>query len=1083
MLQKIKKICLGALALFILVGLSLGLFNLYSKFFVSRKLKELVGEDAQLKGYSFNIFGELRCKELKVGDVFSLKNLRIKYKPLSLLLKKTVNSVTAESVNVSFEKIKGHSKSAPGKPPLTNFELPLFIEEIKINSANFEFERGNFVAIDFLYIAGVNTGSIYRLRAYINKLHFKEYNPYIYADIMIRKNSLKINSLEISDDNFILSGVKGVISPRDSIYLYAEYCKIEDLSLRNLTGTYYIKSKAGPLSCETISYKNYEISRLDGSFKNYAPDSVALDLNNASFRKNTIKIKALFYPKDKRFVIKNAEIVLNEIGFKGTIYSKLDITKDNISGDILSDNLYYAHSSPFRLKGNFTYSRGIFIINIPLLMSSGTSLSGEIRGDGKKISLRVNGQLSLEDLNKDVEGNATVRVDYVLSNKYRNGRISVEALNIKLFALELEKLYVDLKSKDLEDSLNVNGYRLTYGKTKVDMLNVDLHADSLKHFSAEIYGKGGQVSLKSMVNFLLEENGVNISIVDLNGKFNGDSLKIIDPVNINWTFGNRIAILDSALLFINNSPVSLKGNLDINGEAIYASCDFSELAIKDLNKFSGIVSGNLLVNGNLDSPKAWASLHASKINYRFFENGEITSILRIEEDGIYLDSLSVVNHETNLSLEGFIPANLSLKPFRFTTSKDYPFFLKVKLVELPSSLLATLTNGQFVATRATTMGEILISGKDLSNPLLTGFIQIRDFAGIYSPMNLEVTNGEIDLEFTNDEFKIVRGSAQADRGKVNIKGYGKSLFSPSRSININLEASNVSIYPVPNIFANGDGNINIELKDKFINIRGDFFVKDATIFQALRPAASSPRTAPPPQNLNLLINITSEGNTFLVNEFTEVEFKGKLMFQMTEGRYFLDGSVEAIRGYFLYLDRIFEIQHGYINFTASQRMEPEISLVAKTQMDTFNIYLSASGTLQSLRVKLSSEPPLDELNLLYLLTTGRLYGDTVGVTESEFQELKTRALSLATTMLSQSIRRTLKLHEFRLESGPDASSSYLTVGIYVTPRLYFWYSHDLFDITKDLFRVRYKLRRNFGIFAERNQEQRFQIGADFIYEF
>jgi Uncharacterized protein conserved in bacteria len=404
-----------------------------------------------------------------------------------------------------------------------------------------------------------------------------------------------------------------------------------------------------------------------------------------------------------------------------------------------------------------------------------------------------------------------------------------------------------------------------------------------------------------------------------------------------------------------------------------------------------------------------------------------------------------------------------------------------KISGLPIEKINEFTEKQLILNSMDVYGYIQIEGIYNSVPNLSGFLKVEKVSGVYTPIQLEFSSGEVLAELEKDGFTIRRGIAFIDHGTVIINGYGKRLFKKEREISLTFAGTNVTLYPTYNIFASGDTKINLLINENGITVKGDALIKEATIFQSIRPSGGAYSQFS--QNLNLVLNLRSEGNTFFVNELADVEIKGDLVFQIADGRMLLDGTANVVKGYFLYLDRIFEIQSGYVNFNSSVSLEPEFNLKAFSKVDTFSVHLALSGTMRNPQITLTSEPPLDELNIIYLLTLGRLYGDATSAGGEELQEIKNRALTLASTLISQNLRRTLKFQELRLATTETTENPSLLIGFYLNPRLYLWYSHDIFDITKDMFRIRYKVNNNFGIFAERDEERRLLVGLDYMYEF
>ncbi|MGB9824993.1 MAG: translocation/assembly module TamB domain-containing protein [Candidatus Hydrothermia bacterium] len=1018
-----------------------------------------------------------------MDSVLNLKNLRIKYRPSDILFRKNINLIYAESVYIQGKNIKLVTKSK-GETSPKNFLPPVTIKELKINGIDIKLDEGKSVSVDYLFVTTEGNSSFYRIRAYLNRAHAMGLSPYVYGDFLIRRNLIKINTLEISDERVTIAGLRAIIHPFDSLNMICDFLKFDSLELRGLSGTFSKSDTAGEIQASGLRFKKYEINEIKALYALYFPDSVSLKIKNARFRENTGLGELVFDLKKKKLKIKKIELSVQEEGLTGTVTATAEFQNGSLAGTFISDNLVLRESKPFQIAGEFQFQKDKVIVSISKIKSDGTDLRGTLAYDNGKINIYLNGLTSLEDLDKSLSGKAKLDLSYYIHDGVRKGKAYILGTHLKskVLDIDIEKAELSLFSQENGDSAELSLQGVNYKDNRIEEVTLSALARNFQDFVAKLSAKTKTLNVNCALKGSKNKDVLQVTLLNLDGNWNSDSFKTVSQTNFIYESKKGVSIADSLALTLNDSPIIIRGGVNQKEKTIKLEGIFSTIPVHNVYRASGIISGSFVLEGYLSSPQFFATLRVENLEYQMIHKGSFYTIFRIGNENFFIDSLSIAGTDLDLNVNGHIPVEFSLSPFQFKLKEDFPFYFQAKINQLPLNALADLTKGQFILSQGNLYGEISITGSTLSNPEINGFLNASNLSGVYTPISLEFTKGEIFTEFRGDGFVIKQGKAYADKGKLKINGYGTRLFSDSREINIELEAQNVSLYPVNNIFANGDGKINLEFLKGLTNVKGDFFVKEATIFQSLRVTPSSKSSAPP-SNLNLLINITSDGNTFLVNELGEVEFKGKITFQMTEGKYFLDGTAEAIRGYFLYIDRIFEIEQGYVNFTSTSPLEPDIYIKAKTTVDTFVVSLIATGSLQNLNIKLISDPSLDELNILYLLTTGKSYGDTTTLSSGELQELKTRALSLASTILTQSIRRTLRLHELKFESSPDATSSYVTVGMFVTSRLYFWYSHDLFDITRDLFKVRYKIQKNIGIFAERNQDQNFLLGADFIYEF
>jgi len=166
----------------------------------------------------------------------------------------------------------------------------------------------------------------------------------------------------------------------------------------------------------------------------------------------------------------------------------------------------------------------------------------------------------------------------------------------------------------------------------------------------------------------------------------------------------------------------------------------------------------------------------------------------------------------------------------------------------------------------------------------------------------------------------------------------------------------------------------------------------------------------------------------------------------------LFGRVEVERGGTIsYSGAKYTVDQGLVTFANPFAIEPVIDLAASTRVREYNVTMSLFGTLDSLNANFSSDPPLADLEVLSLLTTGetRWRGSQSSQAEGE-TEAAMRATGLlygqAASLISERTSNLFGFDRVRLEplttSSGDLSSARVTVGKQVSRDLFLTYSYD-----------------------------------------
>ncbi|MBI2711969.1 MAG: translocation/assembly module TamB domain-containing protein [Bdellovibrio sp.] len=220
-----------------------------------------------------------------------------------------------------------------------------------------------------------------------------------------------------------------------------------------------------------------------------------------------------------------------------------------------------------------------------------------------------------------------------------------------------------------------------------------------------------------------------------------------------------------------------------------------------------------------------------------------------------------------------------------------------------------------------------------------------------------------------------------------------ALFLESRLLN-----PKIKIFPFQ--YAKVNGNLEIHGESPPYLVEGqvqiDSAVSKEKVFarrQTGQGLKAMPYSPPPTRQsetsfskFNLNLDVNAQKGVFLQNDlFRDVELKAGLKVINTLDAPRISGKVEVIGGKLLFKDHIFQIQNAAANFDRPTAIDPLLDLNASTEINNIKISMFASGRQDKLKVELSSNPPMQEAEILSLLT--------VGLTPSDVKKLNTTDLS------------------------------------------------------------------------------------------
>ena len=145
----------------------------------------------------------------------------------------------------------------------------------------------------------------------------------------------------------------------------------------------------------------------------------------------------------------------------------------------------------------------------------------------------------------------------------------------------------------------------------------------------------------------------------------------------------------------------------------------------------------------------------------------------------------------------------------------------------------------------------------------------------------------------------------------------------------------------------------------------------------------------------------------------------------------LTGEVNTVRGIYQFQGRRFEIlRDGRIRFAGTEELDPQLESEARRVISGVETFVRVQGTLTQPELTFSSNPPLDQADILSLIVFNAPINE---LGEGQQISLAQRAGALAggylASGLAQSIGDALKLDEFEIQAqGERGLGPTLTIG-------------------------------------------------------
>jgi autotransporter translocation and assembly factor TamB len=534
-----------------------------------------------------------------------------------------------------------------------------------------------------------------------------------------------------------------------------------------------------------------------------------------------------------------------------------------------------------------------------------------------------------------------------------------------------------------------------------------------------------------------------------------------------------------------DSPYNWKGRLAFK-EGRFEP--FVKLVYKDLPEGVSFVSTGVLdAHGSVDKPENdSASLRFMDVKATLFGRelknvGDIS--MTYGAQGLEVDSLELSGDGVSLKVNG-----------RADVDKGYD--LKVEAGFDMDGLREVLQDSVEFIDGFCELG-LNVSGP-LDGPVVTGTarvsgggVKFKDF-----PQRFEDISGVISLDGKSFEVKTFK--AKFGGGTLNVKGRGGLKGLTPDNYSFDISASDVRLKYPENLASTINAKLFLEGVDDKVSLAGDVSVIKALYTERIewkswllklkkKPAETPEASRSALDDVALNVHITGQQTLKIENNVAKIPVTADLYVRGTIGKPILIGRLEAEGGQVYFRNNAFKLASAVVEFADPTRLNPIIDLQAETKVREYTIQLTLSGSLDRIGISLLSDPPLEEADIITLMTLGRttegLVGHEAAITTGEAASFVTGQIQDA---VEERVRRLTGFDRFQIDpyltSTGTSSGPRLTVGKSLfSDKLYITYSSNLGTSEDQFIRLEYIINKNLSLVGERDEMGRF--GGDIKLRF
>jgi translocation and assembly module TamB len=410
--------------------------------------------------------------------------------------------------------------------------------------------------------------------------------------------------------------------------------------------------------------------------------------------------------------------------------------------------------------------------------------------------------------------------------------------------------------------------------------------------------------------------------------------------------------------------------------------------------------------------------------------------------------------------------------------------------QLTASMPTLAPFAAFVPTVANLDGAVdadIRLGGTLAAPEFTGNVDATRLQADLGMLGIELREGAARAEAARGGGFKLAGQVKSGKGQIEFDG----SMSERGAVDVRIGGKNFQAADIPaaNVIISPDLALTGDPKGYLL--QGDVTIPSASINLQKLPQDEAPGVSPDVVVVRdgKVVESTAEESAFPLTAAVNVKLgekiaivgygldaavTGQLLVREAPGAPTTGSGQLSVSGTYKAYGQDLTIQEGKLLFAGTPLDNPRLSIVATRKIDEKqSAGLRIAGNAQRPIVTVISDPNVGEADALSYLVTGRSLSDVGSASGSSQDALASATQSLeggAAGLVAKRIGKRLGLDEAGVEENDMIGGSALTIGEYLSPRLYLSYGVGLFE-PGEVIALRYKLSSDVGVKVQRGTQE------------
>lgn len=386
----------------------------------------------------------------------------------------------------------------------------------------------------------------------------------------------------------------------------------------------------------------------------------------------------------------------------------------------------------------------------------------------------------------------------------------------------------------------------------------------------------------------------------------------------------------------------------------------------------------------------------------------------------------------------------------------------------------------------------------VNEPQVGGTLTLRDGALQVPALGLQLQNLSASLSSDNSERLTIQGQATSGTGTLEFSTDIDAPLSEERQLRLSLQGENVTLVERPELRMAISPDLTVNANARGVDITGTLALPLLDVQISTLPETAidvsadtvlvvQPTDGPQVRNaaetrlssldglpLTAQLSLQLGEAVHFAGWGLDTHLSGALeITQRATGAPLTYGELTVTQGSYQTYGRTLNIEHGKLLFFGSYD-NPALDIRATRETEDVKVGVQMNGTLRNIRSQLFSTPTLPDGDIIAVMLTGRPLAE-VGSQDSNalVGAITTLGINQGQNLTNQ-IRNQLGLDTLAITSTGDVANSSLTLGKYLTPRIFIQYGIGLFE-TESTLAVDYTLSERVKLEAKSGSTQSLDI--------